>query len=57
MRRSWAYRQGGGIAVLLRWNREMGDVSVLVEDRKLGESFVVRPNPDRALQVFHHPRA
>jgi uncharacterized protein YbjT (DUF2867 family) len=36
-----AYRESDGISVSLRCNRETGDVSVLVEDSKLGESFVV----------------
>jgi hypothetical protein len=52
-----AYREGGGIAVSLRWNRETGDVSVLVEDSDLDESFVVPAEPEQALQVFHHPYA
>jgi hypothetical protein len=52
-----AYRDSGGIAVSLRWNRETGHVSVLVEDSDLGESFVVRAEPEQALQVFHHPYA
>jgi hypothetical protein len=40
-----------------RWNRETGDVRVIVEDSKLGESFVVPAQPERVLQVFHHPYA
>ena len=55
--RELAYRESDGIAVSLRWNRETGDVSVLVRDSKLGESFVVPAEPERALQVFHHPYA
>jgi hypothetical protein len=52
-----AFRDSGGIAVSLRWNRETGDVSVLVEDSELRESFVVRAEPEQALEVFHHPYA
>jgi hypothetical protein len=55
--RELASREGDGIAVSLRWNPETGDVSVLVEDSQLGESFVVRAEPEQALQVFHHPYA
>jgi hypothetical protein len=51
-----AYRESDGIAVSLRWNRETGDIRVLVVDRELG-SFVVPAAPDSALQVFHHPYA
>jgi hypothetical protein len=52
-----ARRESDGIAVSLRWDPETGDVSVLVEDSELGESFVVRAEPEQALQVFHHPYA
>ena len=52
-----AYRESGGIAVSLRWNRETGDVSVVVEESELGESFVVPAQPEQALHVFHHPYA
>jgi hypothetical protein len=51
------YRESDGISVSLRWNRETGDISVLVEDSELGESFVVPAQPERALEVFHHPYA
>ena len=52
-----ASRESDGIAVSLRWDPETGNVSVLVEDSKLGERFVVRAEPEQALQVFHHPYA
>jgi hypothetical protein len=52
-----AFRGSAGIAVSLRWNPDTGDVFVLVEDSELGESFVVRAEPEQALQVFHHPYA
>jgi hypothetical protein len=52
-----AYRENAGIAVSLRWNRDTGDVSVLVEDSELGESFVVSAAPEQALRVFQHPYA
>lgn len=50
------YRESDGIAVSLRWNRETGDVSVLLEDSRLGESFVLPAASEQALQV-HHPYA
>jgi hypothetical protein len=52
-----ARRESHGIAVSLRWDPETGDVSVLVEDSELAESFVVRAEPEHALKVFHHPYA
>jgi transketolase N-terminal domain/subunit len=52
-----AYREGAGIAVSLRWNRQTGDVRIVVEDGELGESFVLPAAPEQALQVFHHPYA
>jgi hypothetical protein len=52
-----AYREGDGIAVSLRWNPETGDLSVSVEDSQLGNSFVLRAQPEHALQAFHHPYA
>jgi hypothetical protein len=52
-----AYRESDGIAVSLHWNPETGDISVVVEDSELGESFVVPAKPEQALQVFHHPYA
>jgi hypothetical protein len=52
-----ADRESDGISASLRWNRETGDISVLVEDSELGESFVVPAQPEQALQVFHHPYA
>jgi hypothetical protein len=52
-----ASRESDGIAVSLRGDLETGNVSVLVEDSKLGERFVVRAEPEQALQVFHHPYA
>jgi hypothetical protein len=52
-----AHRESDGIAVSLHWNPKTGDISVLVEDSDLDESFVVRAEPEQALQVFHHPYA
>jgi hypothetical protein len=52
-----AYGKSDGISVSLRWIRETGDISVLVEDGELGESFVVPAQPEQALQVFRHPYA
>jgi hypothetical protein len=55
--RELANRESAGIAVSLRWNRETGDVSVVVEVSRPGGSFVVPAVPERPLQVFHHPYA
>ena len=50
-----AYRENGGIAVSLRWNRETGDVSVFVEESELGESFVVPAEPEQAPSCLPPP--
>ena len=51
------YRESNGIAVSLLWNRISNRLSVVVEDRKAGESFDLTARPENALDVFHHPYA
>ncbi|HUA48068.1 MAG TPA: hypothetical protein VMA77_22715 [Solirubrobacteraceae bacterium] len=51
------HRHGDGIDVRLLWNPRTNQVSVTVEDERLGETFVLDvPGPD-ARQAFTHPYA
>jgi hypothetical protein len=51
------YRESDGISVSLLWSRHSNRLSVVVEDRKAGESFALPARADNALAVFHHPYA
>ena len=51
------HRESNGIAVSLLWHRRSNQLSVLVEDDKLGESFTLPARPDNARDVFTHPYA
>ena len=51
------YRESNGIAVSLLWQRRGNRLSVVVEDKRLGESFTLPARPDNALDVFQHPYA
>jgi hypothetical protein len=51
-------RTSDGIHVRLLWHTDEERVSVAVEDIKTGEAFEVAvTDPERALDVFHHPYA
>lgn len=51
------HRRGDGLDVKLIWNSRTDQVSVVVEDERLGEIFLLDvPGPD-ALQAFTHPYA
>jgi hypothetical protein len=50
-------REGNGIAVSLLWQRQSNRLSVVVEDRRLGERFSVPVRPENARDVFNHPYA
>lgn len=51
-------RTSDGIHVRLLWHTDEERVSVAVEDTKTGELFEVPvTDPERALDVFHHPYA
>jgi hypothetical protein len=52
-----ARRSGGGLDVLLLWNRPSGRVWVRVRHVGSGTSFTVDARPNNALEVFHHPFA
>jgi hypothetical protein len=51
------YREGDGIAVSLLWQRRTNRLSVVVDDQRLGESFVLFARPENARDVFNHPYA
>lgn len=53
-----ASRQSNGLTVRLLWNRSMNLVSVTVTDTANEDSFeLVLDEPERAMDVFHHPYA
>ena len=51
------YRDSNGISVSLFWQRQSNRLSVVVEDRRLGESFTLPARDDNARDVFQHPYA
>ena len=55
--RELAARQSDGIHVLLLWHPEENTVTVLVEDARAGDRFLLAVAPDRALDAFYHPFA
>jgi hypothetical protein len=50
-------READGIEVSLVWSRDADALAVVVNDERLGSSFVVEAPRDRALDAFHHPFA
>jgi hypothetical protein len=55
--RELAARESDGINVLLLWHPRENELSVSVEDVRLGECFQLPVAPDRALDAFYHPFA
>jgi hypothetical protein len=55
--RELAARQSDGIHVLLLWHPRENDLTVSVDDARLGDRFEVAVSPDRALHAFYHPFA
>ena len=51
------HRSNDGLDVSLLWNRNGGELVVLVCDTKADEMLELEAAPDRALDVFHHPYA
>jgi hypothetical protein len=59
-RRQWrelAYRASAGLEVTLFWQPGTDELKVCVCDHTAGAYFEIRPEPDRALEVFNHPYA
>jgi hypothetical protein len=51
------HRRGDGLDVKLLWNSRTDQVSVVVEDEHLGETFLLDVPGSDALQAFTHPYA
>lgn len=51
------HRHGDGIDVRLLWNSRTDQVSVVVEDERLDETFVLEVPGSDALEAFTHPYA
>jgi hypothetical protein len=51
------YREGGGIHVVLLWNRTTNVLSVLVLDTNAREHFAFPVAPAEAMDAFRHPFA
>jgi hypothetical protein len=52
-----AYRSNDGLEVWLLWTRLENRLSVVVHDGRQETSFELDVDPERALDVFHHPYA
>jgi hypothetical protein len=55
--RELAARESDGINVLLLWHPGSDDLTLSVEDVRIGECFRLAVAPDRALDAFYHPYA
>jgi hypothetical protein len=53
--RELAYRANDGLEITLFWLPDTDELKVCVCDQKDGAYFEIRPEPDRALDVFYHP--
>jgi hypothetical protein len=51
------HRSSDGIEVSLLWSRTSGEVFVLLCDAKSDEVLELSAEPNKALDVFHHPYA
>jgi hypothetical protein len=55
--RELAAREANGVRVVLSWHPHRNALTVLVEDDRLGDRFVVAVPSDRGLDAFYHPYA
>ena len=55
--RELAARESDGIHVLLLWDPSDNELTVSVEDSRVGDRFQLAVAPDRALDAFYHPFA
>jgi hypothetical protein len=55
--RELAARERDGIHVLLLWHPRENNLTVSVEDARVGKRFELAVAPDRALDAFYHPFA
>ncbi len=55
--RELAARESNGLHVLLLWHPRENDLTVEVEDVRIGDGFQLSVAPERALDAFYHPFA
>ena len=55
--RELAARESNGIHVVLLWHPDAAELTVSVEDVRLGDRFQLGVAPERALDAFNHPYA
>ena len=55
--RELAYRVNDGVEVVLFWQHNSDDLTVVVSDERRGAYFELAAAPDQALDVFNHPYA
>ena len=55
--RELAVRESDGIHVVLLWHPIKDELTVSVEDARVGDRFQLAVSPDRALDAFNHPFA
>jgi hypothetical protein len=53
--RELAHRHSAGIDVTLYWAEATNELSVVVVEDATGVYFELPAEPDKALDVFHHP--
>jgi hypothetical protein len=53
--RELATREVDGLQVSLLWDAHSGDVTVAIDDRRLGTRSLASVPADRALHAFEHP--
>jgi hypothetical protein len=50
-----ARRENHGITVSLVWNRDTGNLTVIVHDGDTGQTLRIPAAPSSAMDVFRHP--
>ena len=55
--RELAARESNGIHVVLLWHPGRHDLTVSIEDVRVGDRFQLAVAPERALDAFNHPFA
>jgi hypothetical protein len=55
--RELAARESDGLHVLLLWHPDENELTVSVEDVRVGDHFQLAVAADRALDAFYHPFA
>jgi hypothetical protein len=55
--RELACRANDGVEVVLFWHQVTNELTVTVSDERTGGYYEIPADPDKALDVFHHPYA